>query len=363
MWPWLRMLLAVAILGALVWRLGTGAFVDGLRLVDARAVLAALVIGLLTTVFSVWRWCLVARRLGLPLPVRTAMADYYQALFLNAVLPAGVLGDAHRAVRHGQNVGDLGRGVRAVVLERVGGQVVLIAAGTVVLVVDPSLVAAVAHDLMPGLGAAAAVLAGLAAAGALAAAWVRWGTSTSRWRGAVATALADMRLGLLARDTWPGVLALSSAALLGYLALFLVAVRTAGSSAPVGRLLPLMLLALMVMALPVNVGGWGPREAFLAMAFGAVGLGAQQGLTAGVVYGVLAFVASLPGAAVLILRRVAGPGRTAAAKEPVPVAVVREPALAAAVRVPGLAAERGQVTAERLDQTLEYGLALGGRSQ
>jgi uncharacterized membrane protein YbhN (UPF0104 family) len=85
--------------------------------------------------------------------------------------------------------------------------------------------------------------------------------------------------------------------------LFVVAARAAGSSASLGQLLPPMVLALIVMALPVNVGGWGPREAVLAMSFGAVGLGAAQGLTTAVVYGLLTLVASLPGAVVLFADR------------------------------------------------------------
>ena len=132
-WPWLRVLGGVLILAVLLWRLGTSAFVDGLRVIDGGAALTALAIGLLTTVCSAWRWCLVARRLGLRLPLRIAVADYYQALFLDATLPGGVLGDVHRAVRHGQNAGDIGRGVRAVVLERAAGQVVLIVIGVAVL--------------------------------------------------------------------------------------------------------------------------------------------------------------------------------------------------------------------------------------
>src|SRR5690606_10474096 len=95
--------------------------------------------------------------------------------------------------------------------------------------------------------------------------------------------------------------------------------RTAGVDAPVGRLVPLLLLALLVMGLPVNVGGWGPREAFAAAAFGAVGLGAEQGLATSVVYGVLAFVASTPGAAVLVLGRGTRPRRAAAAPAGLPV--------------------------------------------
>jgi hypothetical protein len=59
-------------------------------------------------------------------------------------------------------------------------------------------------------------------------------------------------------------------------------------------------LSLLAMGLRLNVGGWGPREGVTALAFGAAGLGAAQGLTTAVVYGVLALVASLPGALVLV---------------------------------------------------------------
>ena len=52
-------------------------------------------------------------------------------------------------------------------------------------------------------------------------------------------------------------------------------------------------------ALP-NVGGWGPREGVTAWAFAAAGLGASRGVATAVVYGVMVFVASLPGAVVLV---------------------------------------------------------------
>jgi glycosyltransferase 2 family protein len=297
----LRVLVGAGILAVLVVRLGTGAFVDGLRAIETGPVLAALGIGLLTTVFSAWRWCLVARGLGLRLPLAAAVADCYRALFLNSVLPAGVLGDVHRAVSHGQQAGDVGRGVRAVVLERAAGQVVLMVVGVGVLLAQPTLLAAVAGDLIPGRGITVGVLAVLAAA-ALGAAAAR-GRRASRIRTALRTGLADARTGVLSRSTWPGVVLLSVAALAGYLALFVVAARAAGSQATVGELLPLLVLALLVMGLPVNIGGWGPREAGTAFAFGAAGLGATHGFTVAVVYGVLSLIACLPGVGVLLLRR------------------------------------------------------------
>ncbi|GEL19213.1 lysylphosphatidylglycerol synthase transmembrane domain-containing protein [Pseudonocardia asaccharolytica] len=302
-WPYLRVLVGGGILVALGVRLGTDAVVDGLRAIETGSVLAALGIGLLTTVFSAWRWCLVARGLGLRLPLGAAVADCYRALLLNSVLPAGVLGDVHRAVSHGQQVGDVGRGVRAVVLERVAGNVVLIVVGVVVLLAQPTLLAAAAGDLIPGRGVVLGTLAVLAVV-ALGVATMP-GSLPSRIRTALRTGLADART-VLSRGVWPGVVLLSVATLAGYLALFVVAARAAGSEATLGELLPLLVLALLAMGLPVNIGGWGPREAVATVAFGTVGFGATQGLTAAVVYGVLSLIACLPGVGVLLWR---WPGR------------------------------------------------------
>ena len=93
-------------LAVVLRQLGAGPFL--LRLESVRwmspAVLAALLIGVVTTVCSAWRWRVVAGRLGLVLGWGPAVAAYYGSQFLNATLPGGVLGDVHRAVRHGRTV-------------------------------------------------------------------------------------------------------------------------------------------------------------------------------------------------------------------------------------------------------------------
>ncbi|MDO0924846.1 lysylphosphatidylglycerol synthase transmembrane domain-containing protein [Streptomyces sp. TG1A-8] len=297
-----------AVLAALLWRLGTGVLLDGLRRIDGVTVLEALGIGAVTTVFSAWRWQLVARGLRIRLPLGSAVADYYRALFLNAALPGGVLGDVHRAVRHGRGAGDLRRGVKAVVLERVAGQVALAVSGAVVLLTLPSPVRADARALAPP--------AALALAGALAVAFaVRMNRAPSRRGDAVRAALGEAREGLLSRRGGPGVALSSAVVLAGHLVMFAVAARVAGSAASVPVLLPLAVLALAAMGLPLNVGGFGPREGVTAWAFGAAGLGADHGVAVAVVYGVLSLVASLPGAVVLVARRGTGPRAAAAAAE------------------------------------------------
>ncbi|MDH6629762.1 uncharacterized membrane protein YbhN (UPF0104 family) [Streptomyces sp. LBL] len=286
----------VAILAVLLWRLGTGVFLDGLRRIDTPTLLVAVGIGLLTTVFSAWRWALVARGLGIRLPLVGAVADYYRALFLNAALPGGVLGDVHRAVRHGQSAGDLGRGVRTVVLERAAGQVALAVVGAAVLLTMPSPVLADARHFAP--------LLALAALGTLAVVLaLRMNRAAPSRRGrALRAGLAEAREGLLSRRNGPGVAVSSAVVLAGHIGMFVLAARVAGSGASVAALLPLAVLALLAMGLPVNIGGFGPREGVTAWAFGAAGLGASSGLAVAVVYGVLSFVAALPGALVLVAR-------------------------------------------------------------
>jgi glycosyltransferase 2 family protein len=296
-WRWARLAAAGGTLAVLVWRVGTSPFLEGLRMVDAGALAAAAGLAALTTVCCAWRWRTVARGLGLELTLGTAVAAYYRSLFLNVVLPGGVVGDVHRGISHGRDASDVARGLRAVAWERSAGQVVQLVLTVAVLLVLPSPV----RSVVPAVAVAL-----LAAAGALALA-VR-ARPAGRW---ARLAVRELRDGVLARRAWPPVALASALVVAGHAVTFLVAARTAGATAPLSAMLPLALLVLLGAALP-NVGGWGPREGVTAWAFAAAGLGASRGVATAVVYGVMVFAASLPGAAVLAaawLRRQGGAAR------------------------------------------------------
>jgi hypothetical protein len=147
------------------------------------------------------------------------------------------------------------------------------------------------------LVAIAVVLAGF---GAVLVARARPGGGRSRWGRVLSAAAGDIRDGLLARRAWLAIALASALVVGGHVVTFLIAARTAGTTAPPSRMLPLALLVLLAMVLP-SVGGWGPREGMTAWVFGAAGLGAAQGVATAVVYGVMVLVASLPGAAVLVV--------------------------------------------------------------
>ena len=290
-WRRVRSSGAAAVLAAIVWRLGTGPFRDGIGAVDARVLALGVGIGLVTTVCCAWRWTVVARGLGIELSLPAAVAAYYRSIFLNLTLPGGVVGDVHRGVRHGRHAGDVGRGLRAVAWERTAGQVVQALLTLAVLLALPSPVRSFVVPIAIGV-AGATVGVGLLAGRAR----PRRGSWWARARRGVAR---DVRAGLLSRGALPVVALTSALVVLGHTLTFLVAARAAGVAAPPARMLPLALLAMLGMVVP-GIAGWGPREGAAAWVFGAAGLGAGQGVATAVVYGVMVLVAALPGALVLL---------------------------------------------------------------
>jgi len=311
LWRWARPAGAAITLAVVVWRLGAGPFLDGVRAVDGRALAAAAAIGVLTTLCCASRWTIVARGLGVRLSLPAAVAAYYRSLFLNLTLPGGVVGDVHRGVSHGRDVDDVGRGLRAVAWERAAGQVVQVVITVAVLLALPSPV----RSSMPLVALALAATA----IGALLVVRVRSRGGRSRWARLRNAMAGDVRDGLLTRRALPVIVLASAVVVIGHAVTLLIAARTAGATAPVSRMLPLALIAMMTMVLP-SVAGWGPREGATAWVFGAAGLGAGQGVATAVVYGVMVLVASLPGAVVLVAGWLRRP-RPRVRREPLPARI------------------------------------------
>jgi glycosyltransferase 2 family protein len=288
---WASPAAAVAVLAAVIWHLGSAPFLDGVRALDGRALVAAAAIFLITTVCAAWRWKIVADGLGVRLTLTDAVAGYYRALFLNLTIPGGVAGDVHRGVSHGRDVRDIGHALRAVVWERTAGQAIQVLLTISVLFVLPSPLRSSTPFVALALAATVVVVVLVVR--------VRTGRGGSRWELVRNAAMADIRHGLLRKRAVPAVVLASTVAILGHVLTFLIAARAVGVTAPISRLVPLAFLSMMAMALP-NIGGWGPREGVTAWAFSAAGLSAGHGAATAVAYGIMVLAASLPGALVLL---------------------------------------------------------------
>ena len=315
----LRLAAGVTVLWFLVRQVGAAPFEDGLRAVTWEAVVAAVTLTALTTVCSAWRWRVVARALGVDIGLPRAAWAYYRSLFLNSVLPGGILGDVHRAVTHGRRAGDVARGVRAVAWERLCGQVIQAVVTAVVLLTLPS----------PVRPAVPYVLAGVTGAAGCAALIV-WGAARRgrpRLARVAQAVVADLRHGLLTPRVWPQVTLASVLVVAGHTATFVIAARVAGCTAPLGELVALLMVIQTAVVIPLSIGGWGLREGAAAWVFAAAGLGAANGVTVATLYAVLMLVAVAPGAGLLMgdaVRRRRGPGHSDESRAPDPVPLTME---------------------------------------
>lgn len=302
--PWrraafLRLFVSAGVFVALAWVVDVRAVVARLGQFEAWWVALAVAISPLQVCASAWRWRFTARRLGIDLSFRDAFREYYISMFLNQVLPGGVMGDVSRAWRHVRAQADArepgGTAVRAVLLERASGQVVMTTVAGASVAVLP---AAVGASRWVGWTAVAVLVA--------AAGLVAWGRR--RWR-------HDRSLaGRLWQETraalWTGVAlpaqVTSSGVVVGtYLATYVVAARAIGVDTPIGALLPLIAPVLVTMLVPVTIAGWGVREGAAASLWGVVGLPVSDGAAISVAYGLLVLLTALPGAIILA----AGGGR------------------------------------------------------
>jgi uncharacterized membrane protein YbhN (UPF0104 family) len=299
-WPWIRAGVAAVLLGLVVWRLGAGPFLDGARSVNLEGLAAAAAIGLVTTCCAAARWSAIAGGIGISIGFRAAVAACYRAQFLNSVLPGGVVGDVHRGLRHGRDRAAVGLGLRAVAWDRLTGQAVQIAFTAAVLALTSGPMRGVLPWLLVGLAAGAAVVLVLLRP--------PHGGHGRRSR-ATRVVVADLRAGVLDRRRLPLVAATSTLVVAGHATTMVVAARAVGIDVSLGRLVPVALVVLAAMSVPASIGGWGPREGVAGWAFAASGWGAAQGVATATAYGVMALVATLPGAVLQFVgpRRRRGP--------------------------------------------------------
>ena len=288
---------------------GTGPLLRGVLAVSPAAVMAAALLTGVATGAAVWRWRTVSSALGLPMPWLAAVGAYYRSQFVNTVLPGGVVGDVHRAYRQGRRSGDLPLAARAVATERVAGQ--LVQAITTVLVlatlgltapVDRSSVGWPIGSPVPWLPAVGWLGVALAVAIALA---VTIGLASSRARGMLRRELSLLRMVFRRPRASLSIVAASLVVVGAHVTTFVVACLAVGIHGSPRELVAVALIALAAASLPLNVGGWGPREAASAAAFATVGWGAGAGLAASTAFGILTLAAVLPGGFVLIAQPIA----------------------------------------------------------
>ena len=294
----LRVSVSIGLLCGLGWWLDLGTAVSRLAELRPEWILLAVAISVVQVAVLAWRWRFTAGCLGVGLSFTAAWREYYVSIFLNQVLPGGVVGDVSRAWRQARGQMRLqesgGPAVRAVIFERLSAQAVMTTVAVVSLLALPVTVNQDSRLVMVGVGAGAvAVLIVITMV-----VWTRRQSTAQTLSGQV---LADLGAAHLSGPVFAAQLVSGLIVVGTYLATYVTAARAVGVDTPIPVLLPLVAPVLMTMLIPVTVAGWGLRESAAAVLWGAVGLTAADGVVVSVAYGLVVLIGSLPG--VLFLYR------------------------------------------------------------
>jgi len=277
-----RVLMGVGVLIAVVAQVGTGPFLHGVLSIDLRVIVAALLLSAVATAAAAWRWSIVAERLGVGVRYPRAVGMYYRSQLLNTVLPGGVVGDVQRALTQGRDAGDIGQGARAVVIERTVGQVVQVALAVIVI-------ACFGAEFQGYLLATTGVVVTVLVLAALA-----LGVMSTRGRVVLRRELDELSAGVGSGRALVQVVVASIVVVACHVVTFGVAVAAVGASVAPTRLAALALVVLLAGSIPLNLGGWGPREGIAGWTFAVAGLGASAGVAAATLFGILAMIAVTP---------------------------------------------------------------------
>jgi uncharacterized membrane protein YbhN (UPF0104 family) len=280
---WLKLLVSLAMLGAVITVSRPGEILGVLMRADGRWVLAAAVMWLAVQGLYVGKWCLLNRAQGLHTPFKALWEVYLVGTYFNLFLPAGLGGDAVRAYRLARLSGRAGASLASVAVDRFTSLYALLLVATWALFAAP----ADWRVLPPGLLVALDVAGALAFVVWLQAGWWRglggW-APLARWP-RVGAAIAQMAEAAvrLRRAPGPFALALVLSVVYQVLAVVLHHWLMLALGLPVGLgyamvFVPLLTLALSV---PVSLNGLGVREGGFAFFLVRLGIEPSAGVAVG----------------------------------------------------------------------------------
>ena len=313
---WLAIILKTAVSGGLIWYLVTNVDMSAVRAhaetVDVGLLVLSGLVFLLQFPIGGMRWNSVLRALGRPLPAWLAARLFYIGMFFNQALPGGTGGDAVRMyLAYKQDELDARTAINGVIIERVGTVLAL------VILVDVTQFQFISNlsAEMTRFSLLAVTVVSIVAIGGVALLMLlnRLPERLRKWR-------VVRGLGHLGEDTQRVFGSLTRAArplawsLLGHanvsLACFVMA-SALGLSVTLLDCLVLIPPVLLVMSVPISIGGWGVREGAMVWMFALVGVSQDAALTLSLFFGVVS-LADFPAGR----HRLAGDARRYARRQP-----------------------------------------------
>jgi uncharacterized protein (TIRG00374 family) len=239
------------------------------------------------------RWLLVARICQLHIPWGRSFSWTMIGHFFNQIFPSSVGGDVVRGVLAGRGIGDMGGICSSIVLERIVGFIALL---TLIAIAQPVLIAR-SNDRSLSQLAFIAVLLGITS---VIAASILAKVSSQYFSGRIQAAarrfFGDTRRLMCSPLLTCSALMVAFVMHISNLLLIAFVANHLGANVSLLDVLVVVPTIVLIASLPVSIGGWGVREAALAIGFAGLGQPASAGVATSLIIGLANLVSSLPGA-------------------------------------------------------------------
>ena len=287
----LKVIISIASLTALAYSVSWSSLLDVLLKIQLPWALLALLVFWAAQGISALRCAYIARRLGAYLDFGTSVRAHFLGLWFNQVLPTSLGGDVVKIAVLKKPLG-LGIAVRATVLDRLSGLILLMLAIALTLPLYTKLFNNV-HITLPLTALSIGFLLALPL-GVWIAAILQQRLPDQAFLQKPLQLLADLprfRKGLpLWEQTWTSTIVhfngIAAYGLLG---------QALGIQVDWLLFVLLVPLVFLVALIPLSFAGWGIREAGAVWLFGAAGIAPENALAMSVCFGLMLIVASVPG--------------------------------------------------------------------
>ncbi len=260
------------------------------------ALLSLLIVQVLT---AAWRWHLLVKAMGIPLPFPATLRIFLIGQFFNQTLPSSVGGDIFRVWLLNRRGISLNQATGNVILDRIIGLEALLFTSFLGLPVLFQTVPGIAPWSILSLS-----LAGLAAFAVLLGLGGKYGSFLDRWSATSVIRNAARCAWRLVSHPMEGVLVSVLSLAIHVLAVVYIAsiLRSFGHEVPFAVLVALVPPILLVTILPISLAGWGIRESAMIVILAILGIPAADALATSLLFGIGVFFVGLPGGFLWLLR-------------------------------------------------------------
>jgi uncharacterized protein (TIRG00374 family) len=256
--------------------------------------LASSAVLIVVVALNALRWLLVARICELQIPWGPSFQWTMIGHFFNQIFPSSVGGDVIRGVLAGRGIDDMGGAFSSIALERIVGLIALLA---LIAVGQPLLIARLHDQSLSNLALVVILMSLCALAAAFVLAKLIGDRRSGRLQAAAHRFAGDARR-LMSSPLLTGLALLVSFLMHGSnLALTAAVANQLGADISLLDVLLVVPTIILIASLPISIGGWGVREAALAVGFSGLGQPVSVAVATSLIIGLANLVSALPGVA------------------------------------------------------------------